>query len=225
MNEQPNNTDPTLSCPSYSASITLNCQNPFQLVLKQTRKRNLCQMGVSIFLIFETLRMLSSVSGAAHTVRIPWIELFFGAPDSHMYAYLHQHLPFDTIFNQVWPVTQIYNIVLQTKTTLLIWTINLVFLQWILCFVYEDCWKCRNTSFVTAKVLSDSAETKLEKQDNNDYISAKRQHENGSWKQITGRKNKCLLNKAPLWNFKQQVFWKMNLLNVEPRKLAEEKAI
>lgn len=74
--------------------------------------------------------MLSSVSGVTPTVRTPWIELFFlffGAFDSHIYAYLHQHLLFDTIFNQVLSVTQnkynwervtqikMYNVVLQTK--------------------------------------------------------------------------------------------------------------
>lgn len=42
----------------------------------------------------------------------------------------------------------------------------------------EDCWKCRNETFVTAKVLSDSAETKLEKQDNHHYISTKK----ATWK-------------------------------------------
>lgn len=82
---QPNNTKLTLSWPSYSASITLNCQNSFQLLLKQTSKRNFCQLVYQYF-------WLSKTSKCCHL--------------SVMQLPLHQHLPLDTIFNQVWSVTQ-----------------------------------------------------------------------------------------------------------------------
>lgn len=101
-----------------------------------------------------------------------------------------------------------------------LWT--LLFYNEYLCLVDENCWKCRNESFVTATVPGDSAVRKLEKQGNHDNTSPKGQHENGPWKQITGRTNNYLLKKA---SFKQQVFWKINLLNVKPRKLAKEKEI
>lgn len=63
-----------------------------------------------------------------------------------------------------------------------------------------------------------------ERHNNHRYISEKRQYENGPWKQII-RKNNYSLNKGSLRNFKRQVFWKINLLNVEPQQLAEEKEI
>lgn len=99
-----------------------------------------------------------------------------------------------------------------------LWT--LLFYNEYLCLVDENCWKCRNESFVSATVPGDSAVRKLEKQGNHDNTSPKGQHENGPWKQITGRTNNYLLKKA---SFQQQVFWKINLLNVKPQKLANRK--